>query len=270
MIFSDIELSQKLERAEGRACADFVDTRARLEPGLGSTWMDVEGVYAMYDGPNSPCTQTFGLGLFGDVTGEQLTAIEEFFNERDSPVLHEVSPMAAAELLPVLSERGYQPIELSTVMYMALDQAAIPASSAGPVTTRMISPDEADLWAVTSGNGWATEQGGSPDFMIGFGKVSARCSGAYPYLAEIDGAAIASGMLFIHDDVAMLAGTSTVPEGRNKGAQSALLAARLRFAADQGCTLAVMAAAPGSQSQKNAQRNGFSVAYTRIKWHLVV
>ena len=26
--------------------------------------MEVAGAYAMYDGPRSPCTQTFGLGLF--------------------------------------------------------------------------------------------------------------------------------------------------------------------------------------------------------------
>ena len=32
--------------------------------------------------------------------------------------------------------------------------------------------------------------------------------------------------------------------------------------------LAMMCALPGSQSQKNAQKNGFDIAYTRTKWHL--
>lgn len=270
MIFADKPLSQKLERAEARANADFIETRASLEPASGAEWIDVAGVYAMYDGPESPCTQTFGLGLFGEVTNAEMDRMEAFFSDRGAPVLHEVSPMADPSTLSLLTGRSYQPVELSTVMYKVLDGTNIGGETASAITTRVISPDEADLWAETSGNGWATEQGGSPDFMIGFGRVSARCGGAYPYLAELDGTPIASGMLFIQDDVAMLAGASTVPEGRNKGAQSALLAARLRFASDRGCTLAVMAAAPGSQSQKNAQRNGFSVAYTRIKWHLVV
>jgi hypothetical protein len=84
----------------------------------------------------------------------------------------------------------------------------------------------------------------------------------------LDDNAVSTGSLFIYDDVCILAGASTVPEGRNNGAQSALLGARLRFARDRGCTLAVMGALPGSQSQKNAQKNGFNIAYTRIKWQL--
>jgi hypothetical protein len=77
-------------------------------------------------------------------------------------------------------------------------------------------------------------------------------------------------MLFIYENACILAGTSTIPEARNQGAQNALLAARLKFAAERGCKLAIMGAAPGSQSQKNAQKNGFNIAYTRTKWHLSV
>ena len=104
--------------------------------------------------------------------------------------------------------------------------------------------------------------------MYGFGRVSAQCTGAFPYIAELEGKAIATGMLFIFDDVCMLAGASTIPEGRNHGAQNALLEDRLRFAASKGCKLAIMATAPGSQSQRNAQKNGFQIAYTRTKWQL--
>ena len=68
--------------------------------------------------------------------------------------------------------------------------------------------------------------------------------------------------------VALLAGASTVPEGRRQGAQLALLDTRLRFAASQGCDVAMMCTAPGSTSQRNAERNGFRIAYTRTKWQL--
>ncbi|MEO8360415.1 MAG: hypothetical protein ABI672_10330, partial [Vicinamibacteria bacterium] len=56
------------------------------------------------------------------------------------------------------------------------------------------------------------------------------------------------------------------PEARRQGAQSALLAARLSFARERGCDLAMMCALPGSASQRNAERQGFRIAYTRIKW----
>ena len=42
----------------------------------------------------------------------------------------------------------------------------------------------------------------------------------------------------------------------------------LAYAADQGCDLAMMCALPGSGSQRNAERHGFRIAYTRIKWQL--
>jgi len=40
------------------------------------------------------------------------------------------------------------------------------------------------------------------------------------------------------------------------------------YAYDQGCDLAMMVAQPGSDSQRNAERKGFRIAYTRIKWRL--
>ena len=68
--------------------------------------------------------------------------------------------------------------------------------------------------------------------------------------------------------MALLGGASTIPEARRQGAQLALLESRLRYAAQNGCDLAMMCAAPGSASQRNAERHGFRIAYTRIKWRL--
>jgi GNAT superfamily N-acetyltransferase len=66
-----------------------------------------------------------------------------------------------------------------------------------------------------------------------------------------------------------LGGASTIPELRRRGLQSALLRERLRYAFDHGCDLAVIAAEAGSNSQRNAERKGFRIAYTRTKWRLV-
>ena len=109
MIYSDKKLSQKLERAEAQANADFVDTRARLQPDSGATWIEIGGAYAMFDGVESPCTQTFGLGIFEDAIEEHLEEIEAFFRERGAPVFHEVSPLTDFSLMAMLSTRGYRP-----------------------------------------------------------------------------------------------------------------------------------------------------------------
>lgn len=259
-------LSQKLERAEARANASFVESRARIMPEAHAKWMEVKGTYVMFDGANSPLTQTFGLGLFGKIEASDLKAIESFYRELDAPICHEVSPMADQDLIPLLNSQGYQPSELTNVMYLPLNEG-IRSNLNAKISTRMISRHEADHWAAISARGWS-EMEGLGDFMFNFGKINANCTNASPFLAEMDGEPIATGMLFICGEVALLAGASTIPEARGRGAQNALLQARLKYAADQGCTLAVMAAEPGSQSQKNSQKHGFLVAYTRTKWKL--
>ena len=77
-----------------------------------------------------------------------------------------------------------------------------------------------------------------------------------------------AGVLGLGEGVAQLGGACTLPEWRKRGAQRALLEHRLRFGAEQGCDLAMMGALPGSASQRNAEREGFRIAYTRIKWRL--
>ena len=269
MMYSDRALSQKLERTEARASADFVETRARLQPERGATWIEVGGAYAMFDGVESPLTQTFGLGIFEEATTEHLDQLERFFIERGAPVFHEVSPIADQSILGLLSSRGYKPIELTNVMYLSISESGLRvADLSSQIETRRIDDSEADLWAETVAAGWASEQPDLVEFLRGIGQISSRTSGGHPFLAELDGRPIAAGGFQVYDDVCILAGASTIPEARRQGAQNALLHARLRFGAEHGCRLAMMCALPGSQSQKNAQKNGFNIAYTRTKWHL--
>lgn len=223
----------------------------------------------MFDGVESPLTQTFGLGLFDETTPEHLDEIEAFFRKREAPIFHEVSPMADPSLMGLLSERGYRPIELTSVMYRELETSIQKRDRMPGLTTRVIDAEEVELWARTSADAWTAEHKELGEFMFNFGSVSASCSGSYPYIAELHGQAIATGMLFIYDRISMLAGASTIVSGRNRGAQTALLEDRLELAAARGCDLAIMGAAPGSQSQKNAQKNGFHIAYTRTKWQLI-
>lgn len=263
MIFADKDLSRKLERTEARANSSFVEARARIEPDSGAEWIEVAGAYAMYDGAESPLTQTFGLGLFAEITDDDLDRLEKFFEDRGAPVFHEVSPLADASLMQLLSERGYRPIELTTVMFQEIGQTA---ELANGVATRVIEPGEEALWARTSADGWSSEMAELGDFMFNFGRVGATSAGCYSFLAEISEKAVGSGALYMFEDVAILAGASTIKEFRRRGAQAALLAARLKLAAENGCTIAMMGASPGSQSQRNAEKNGFRIAYTRTKW----
>jgi len=264
-IFADADLARRLERAEGQSNVEFVEARARLSPEVGARWIEVAGAYAMFDGPQSPLTQTFGLGLFDPVTPADLARVEEFFRELGAPVFHEVSPMGEPALAALLGERGYRPVEFTSVMFRPLEAATAADARNGKVVARVVGEDEYELWARTAARGWA-EFPEVAGLMYELGLVSAHRHGGVSFLAELDGEPIATGALSIHGGVALLAGASTVPEGRRQGAQLALLDARLRHAARTGCDLAMMCALPGSASQRNAERQGFRIAYTRVKW----
>lgn len=261
---TDRGLARRLERAEAAANAAFVDARAQSEPELGATWIEVAGVYAMFDGTESPLTQTFGLGLFDDVGAAEFDAIEAFFWDRGAPVFHEVSPLIPNDTLARLSTRGYRPIELSTVLVCPVGVRADTRTSA--ITARTIRTDEAETWSRVAADGWGSDSPELAAFIERFGRIITRATSVHCFLAEHDGEPIAAAAMSIHDDVALLAGASTIPAARRRGAQLALLDARLEFAAAHGVELAMVAAQPGSGSQRNAERQGFRTAYTRTKW----
>ncbi|HWS54314.1 MAG TPA: GNAT family N-acetyltransferase [Pyrinomonadaceae bacterium] len=267
-IFSDLSLARRLEKAEARSNVEFVEARAKASPESGAGWVEVAGAYAMYDGPASPLTQTFGLGLFGAVSPADMERLEEFFRERGAEVFHEVSPLADPGLPALLNERGYRPVEFTSVMFRTIRPGVGFAELRNEnVSVRVVGRGEHELWARTAAAGWG-ESAELADFMLGLAQVSAKRSDALSFLAELDGRPIATGALSICEGVALLAGASTIPDGRKQGAQLALLDARLRYASERGCDLAMMCAQPGSASQRNAERQGFRIAYTRVKWHM--
>ena len=63
--------------------------------------------------------------------------------------------------------------------------------------------------------------------------------------------------------LAILFADGTLPGARRQGLQSALIRARLHDAAARGCDLATASTLPGSLSQRNYERCGFQVVYTR-------
>jgi GNAT superfamily N-acetyltransferase len=266
---TDLALSQRLERAEAKASAAYVEARARTAASLGAEWRDFDGIYAMFDGVGSPLSQTFGFGLFSPPTHAQLEAIETFFRDRGAEVFHEVSPLADPSLLALFAERGYHPVELTSVMHLRLTSGrGGPATRPAPeLVVRRVEAGGEDIWAETASRGWS-ETPEAAAFIRDFGPVSARAEGTVCFVAEWEGYPIAAAAFAMHDGVALLAGASTDPPFRGRGAQAALLDTRLAYAAAVGCELAMMGALPGSASQRNGERQGFRIAYTRIKWQL--
>ncbi len=260
-MFADLELARRLERTEGAAGTAFVGAR-----GGASECADRHGVYMMFDGADSPLTQTFGLGMLEPATDQVFAEIEEFFSRKQSPMNHEVCPLAGVVLLESLVKRGYVPCEVSNVLFLNLlaDQPKVELNP--ELSVHVTGKDDLDTYAEVLAQGWK-EAG---DFAAQIKEMSctmATARGYVSFLVRNNQEFVAAGGLFVHEGIALLAGASTIPQQRGQGAQRAVLAARLDYARNQeGCGVAMMVTEPGSASQRNGERNGFRIAYTRTKW----
>ena len=106
--FADLSLARRLERAKAEGCARFVEARSRLVLDSGAAWIDVAGTYAMFDGPSSPLTQTFGFGLFPPPAAENRIELERFFRHRGAPVsaARSATPSATDSASPTRERSG--------------------------------------------------------------------------------------------------------------------------------------------------------------------
>lgn len=212
LYLSDRALARRLERAEARSNAEFVEARARAFPDSGARWIEVAGALAMYDGVGSPVTQTFALGLFDPVTSGEMETLEQFFRQRGADVCHEISPLADASLLALLNERGYQPIEFTTVLFRPIQ----PGLHLAPVRNesiqvRLIEAGEEARWASTAARGWNDVAPQLFDYLLQLGPINTHRANTCCFLAERQGEPIAAGALSLFEGVALLAGACTVP-----------------------------------------------------------
>ena len=76
---------------------------------------------------------------------------------------------------------------------------------------------------------------------------------------------VASYILALNNGIAALFTTSTRSSFRKRGLQTALLDWRLRFAKENGARIATIETDPGSDSQRNAERFGFRLAYVTVE-----
>ncbi|MDQ2899652.1 MAG: hypothetical protein M3Y07_07600, partial [Acidobacteriota bacterium] len=88
------------------------------------------------------------------------------------------------------------------------------------------------------------------------------------FVARLAGVECAWGSMTIRDGVAECHGDLTAIPARNRGAQRALIAARISAAASRGCDLAAAVVTPGSVAQRNYECAGLQLAYNRALMQL--
>ena len=272
MQFADQLLAQRLEAIDLQSNAAYAAAKAAFAPESRSCVLAVGDGVALYAGSNSPISRVHGLGMQQAVDATQLDAAEAFFGARGVATNIDLCPLAHPSLLHGLRSRQYSVLTFKHVWWRTLQ--AHPHGFPGQPETRarvrveLVTSATARLWAQVV----ATSFAGSSNVE----QADIDIPGVIPYkantvcfLAWIGDEAAGGGALSMHDGTAICYSTSVRPGLRRLGIQTALLNTRLDHARDQGCDLAVIQTTPGSASQRNVQRHGFQLAYTKPTMTLV-
>jgi hypothetical protein len=254
MIFADTPLARRLEAAEA---ANARGTNNRP----GSAVLEARGGgCAIFAGAESPLSHAVGIGLNGPVADAEIGEIETFFRSRGAKVMFDICPLADPVLVSTLSDRGYRIAEFNNVLVKRLADGEI----RGVPRARLAGPDEVDLWSYTVGRGFF-EQAELTTEEMDVGRDIFHMNGAMCYLASTEtGQLAAAAACAIRDGLATLFADTTVREFRQMGLHRDLIVARLNDAIAQGCDLATASTLPGSGSQRNYERLGFQVVYTKV------
>ncbi len=260
-LFCDKALAQRLEAAEAATTQAYVTAAAALQPESGCTSQPIGDGMAFFAGARSPINRVMALGMGAPVEQEMLDRCGQFYAERGELARVDLCPLAHSSLLQTLLQNRYTVMQFKHVLVRPL--ATWPAfdPSAAGVDVAPIHDEEAEVWAQTVAGAF---QGGVADAAnLAIALPSAHKADTRCFLAHIAGAPAGGGALAIHEGVAICYSAGVRPEMRRLGVQRALLHARLCYAKDQGCDLAMVQTTPGSDSQRNIERFGFRIAYTK-------
>ena len=266
ILFCGTELGRRIEHAEAALIGAAVG--AARHRGTEGFALPVAGGLAAFAEPGAPFNKVVGLGFGGVPTMAEFDAVERAYAERGSPTAVELSTLADPRIAELLGARGYRAVAFEDVLGRTLGHPAgqVPAD----IEVRPASEHELDAWVDVVVQGFAHPDGEGvpspeefPREVVARAERDFAAAGVTPYLAVLDGQIAGGGSMRVTAGVAQLTGAATAPAHRRRGVQGALLAARLYDAAAAGADIAVVTTAPGSLSQRNVQRRGFHLLYTR-------
>lgn len=247
------EASQDFARATGEAMES-------LEPGSNPAWAKVGTGSAVFCGDRSPLSQVAWIGYKSEFDDRDFEVVEGFYRGRADSWEYVLTPYSDTSLVGKVIQRGWSDVQYENVMGRQLSQGSELDSK--DVDVQIVTESNADAWAHVSMSGFFGDT--VPPEFANLSQIIARTEGTIRFLAYLDGVPAGAASLLSNGETCYLGGAATLEEFRGRGAQAALLNVRLRHAVESGCNLAVCECLPGSQSQRNQERAGFQVLYTKM------
>ena len=258
--FIDATLSRRYELNEMLSPLDYVKMQQRMHPDGPAAYREIAGGLAFYAGENSPLNQAVGMGLHGPVSEAEFDTFESFYRERKSPAQIVLSPYADMSLLGFVRDRGYRLTEFNSVMVCKLAEFG-PRPFAPGIRLERVTSENSQRWSRVIVECFRDLAEMPESLFEPWGLIPHGLN----FLAYVDGevAGGAGGAVYPEHKLAAIYGAATAPKFRCRGVQNALFQARLQEAKAAGCEIALVCTQPASGSQRNAERNGFRLAYTK-------
>jgi GNAT superfamily N-acetyltransferase len=264
MEFVDKACARRLEAAEEMPQVHYARLYQKVRPEIGAAVEEICGGHMVFAGVGSPIGRAGGLGFDGAVSAADLDRVEEFYRSHGAPSQVDVCPLTDSSLLELLKLRCYTMAELNNVLFRPLSAAEAFPAPPPDLSLRPAEAHEAELWADVVGHGFREGESCPPDFLQMFTPLF-QIPNAVTFFASVNGglAGGAGGLIVPERKLLALFGAATLPRFRGQGIQTAFLHRRMAVAAEAGCDLAVTVTLGGSTSQRNAERAGFRVAYSK-------
>ena len=225
----------------------------------------------MRSDPTGYWSKALGFGARGPVNEESVAEVVSFFQQTN--VARGNIAIAPAFLPENWEEvRSLHELNVSSTWVKLASPIAFAGrpgvSASTDFAVKQLGASDAATWGATWGlivrEGFQSELPLTPLLKAVLDNPAARVFGAWD-----EDRLIGAGAVNFVGHIACLTTGETLPSQRRRGVQAALIAARVRAAAEAGCTIVTAETASGGQavaSYRNFTRAGFAPQYERANW----
>jgi ribosomal protein S18 acetylase RimI-like enzyme len=264
MQFVDKALGRRLESCEEMPQVMYARVFRKTRPEMNAAEEEICGGHMVFAGLGSPIGRATGAGFDRQLTAEDIERIEQFYIARKAPSQVDLTPLHEPAVFEMFKERGYAITELNNVLYRKLETNEVFPAPPEHCQIRSSPAEEAEVTGAIVEKAFFPD--GAPEGFRGLIAPLYQMENALAFVATMEGKPVAcgTGIVIPAHRVFALCGAGTLAEYRGRGLQTALLRARMAEAAKAGCEYAVVVTQGGSASQRNVERLGFRVAYSKV------
>lgn len=212
-------------------------------------------------------SKALGFGVTEPVTDQLIDRVIDFYRTERSPgAVIQIAPSLLPEEWPTICARHDIRLD-SEWIKLACSIDDIRPGHHSDFRISAVGPEHFSQWAAAAMRGFGMPEEGLTEMIA----ASLEHPSYRPFAAWDGNEIVAAANLFVHGEIGSLNTAATLPTHRNRGAQSALIAALAREAANSGCRwLCAETGRPAdgeiSQSLRNLERAGLRPLYYRQNW----